>query len=274
MSNDRNSISANKARYRLYIDESGSYNYPTKNWNNPSQRYLSLTGVIIESVYYGVKIQPAIKNIKSLVTVDPDEPPILHREDIRGCNGNFSMLKEKPKLKEKFDQLMLELLESYSFKICTVVLDKKSHLERYQDSARNPYHYSLAMLLERYVHFLHSVKSRGDVMVEARGGKEDKKLEEEYRQFYSKGTYYLSPHYIAEVITSNSIKVKRKRQAIAGLEIADLLTLPTKIDVLNCYGVIKKLDSNFQTKIIGKIQDKYLTGSGTKESKGHGKKFI
>jgi hypothetical protein len=68
--------------YGLYIDESGSHSYPTKDKNNMARRYLSLTGVIIENGYYREVIQPKVREIKLLVASDPDDLPILHREDI------------------------------------------------------------------------------------------------------------------------------------------------------------------------------------------------
>jgi len=48
--------------YRLYIDEVG--NHDLKHVDNPNQRFLSLTGIIIEIEYLRRVIQPEMNNIK------------------------------------------------------------------------------------------------------------------------------------------------------------------------------------------------------------------
>ena len=42
----------------------------------------------------------------------------------------------------------------------------------------DPYHYCLAVMLERYVLFLERTKGIGDIMAESRGGKEDNRLKD------------------------------------------------------------------------------------------------
>lgn len=72
-------------------------------------------------------------------------------------------------------------MKNLDYTLCAVVLDKKSHLERYQKSAFHPYHYCTNVLLERYVFYLQENGGRGDVLAEARGKREDHALKEEYK---------------------------------------------------------------------------------------------
>jgi hypothetical protein len=255
----------------LYIDESGTHSYPKKDKNRPAKRYLSLTGVIIENRYYVEVIQPKIREIKLLVASDPDNLPILHREDILNRRGDFIKLRD-PVLCKEFDRLVLELLSNHDYVICVVVLDKTEHLKKYGAAAYHPYHYCLNVILEKYTRCLHDLNSIGDVMAEARGGKDDRKLEKEYTKFYRFGTQFRSPEYIQQVLTSEDIKIRRKELGIEGLEIADLLTLANKIDVLHTYGHIDSLDPNFQTKLIRKIQPRYFKNGSI--IKGYGKKLL
>ena len=268
-------ISKKQLKYRLYIDESGSHHYPSVDWDNMAKRYLSLTGVIIERFHYKTFVQPLIREIKELLASDPDDLPVLHRNDILNFSGDYLKLKKDIQLKNQFDQKIQDLLGGCEYKICVVVLDKKTHLDRYQKSALNPYNYSLAVLLERYIFFLEQYSATGDVMVESRGGKDDQDLEKAYKQFYENGTYYIKPTHIQPVLTSNSLKIRSKKEQVGGLEIADLLTLSTKIDALHTYGVIPKLLDNFQTKIIRMTQGKYLCHPDHEaDPKGVGKKLI
>lgn len=57
-----------------------------------------------------------------------------------------------------------------------------------------------------------------------------------------------------------------------GLEFADLLSLATKLDTLNCYGKLTDLTDNFCKIVIDNIQTKYRSSNG--KVKGAGKKLI
>ncbi len=260
------------ALYRLYIDESGTHNYPKKGARiNTAKQYLSLTGVIIENQYYKDVIQPKVREIKLLLASDPDNLPILHREDILAKRGDFNKLND-PAVNKEFNKLVVELLGNHDYVLCTIVVDKIANLSRYGEAAFHPYHYCLNVMLEKYTHCLHTLGAKGDVMAEARGGQDDKNLEKEYKKFYNHGTQFRSTEYVQSALTSSDIKIRRKSERIEGLEIADLLTLPSKIDVLHTYNVILTLDVNFQTKIIRKIQPRYHRNGGT--IKGYGKKLL
>ena len=254
----------------MHADESGDHQYPTVDWKYPAHRYLALTGVIIEEQYYYEVILSKIRKIKLLIASDPNNLPILHRREILAQTGDYLKLRQ-PDVREQFDKQVLELLSDSGLVICTVVLDKTSHWRRYGELAYHPYHYASTVLFGKYTHFLNQHDARGDVMAEARGNQEDKALGIEYEKFYQNGTKFITADCIQQVLTSK-LKIRRKSEAIAGLEIADLLTLATKIDVLHTFGHIKSLDSNFQTRIIERIQGNYYQENGT--SKGFGKKFL
>jgi hypothetical protein len=70
----------------------------------------------------------------------------------------------------------------------TVVIDKLKHSQRYQVWRFDPYHYCLAILVERYVLWLRAQKSVGDVMAESRGGKEDRRLKDSFNRVFTGGS--------------------------------------------------------------------------------------
>lgn len=256
--------------YRIYIDESGNHNYSKS--DDMDKRFLGLTGVILDTETYETELYPRIINIKKIFTNDLDNLPVLHREEIMAKSGLFHQLND-PQIRADFDRQLLELIENVEFCICAVVIDKKDHLNKYKESAMHPYHYCLTSMLERYAHFL-EIRGHGDVMAESRGGVEDIQLKKAHENFYFMGTNFKSASYIQALITSHELKLQPKAKAVPGLELADLLALCTKLDVLHTYGVIPPLTENFNKRVISLLQSKYCRGNSNGRIKGYGKKLL
>lgn len=256
--------------FRLYVDESGTHSYSTS--PDIKQRYLGLTGVIIDSETYEIEVQPRIIRLKKLFSIDPDDLPILHREDLINKTGPFTKLND-PIIEQQFNTQFLSLLTDVNYCVCSVVIDKTSHFAKYQKAANHPYHYCMTTMLERYVHYL-STRGRGDVLVESREKVEDSALKLAYQHFYEDGTYFLRSKSVQTYLTTHEIKIKPKIKGIEGLEFADLLALPTKLDTLKTYGVLPTLSMNFTKQIIDAIQPKYCYWNGNGIVKGCGKKML
>jgi hypothetical protein len=257
----------------MYVDESGDHTY--NQLDTIGNRYLCLSGVIFEDEYYQDVVHPETNRLKGdLFSSHPDEPIIFHREDILHKRAPFDLLQYQD-VDKQFCARLLQSFESWNYTLISVVIDKKSHKEAYQNNAYPAYDYSFKVLLERYKYFLHKKKAVGDVMIEARakGGKEDKHLKNIYSDVYTKGTSQNLAHEFQEVFTSSKPKIKSKEQNITGLQIADLLAHPSKYDVLLTYKHISEEPNNFGGKIIKCIQPKYLR-SGWGISKGYGKKML
>jgi len=174
--------------YRLYIDESGDHTY--FDVDKPEKRYLGLTGCIVDKEYYGNHFQPKLETLKKKYFLyDPDAPIIFHRTDLIDCRGSFRSLRDKAK-RELFDKDLLNYFRQIRYTLITVVIDKKSHTERYREAAFHPYHYCLAAMLERYCGFLNFYNAKGDVMAESRGKRENELLESSYHKVYSSGTHW------------------------------------------------------------------------------------
>lgn len=257
-------------KFRMYVDESGTHNYPKS--NNDWERALGLTGVIISQEEYDSVLQPRLKTIKKLFTDDLDNLPVLHRDDISKKIGVFKKLQDES-FRTDFNQQILQLLKDLKFTICCVVIDKKDHKDTY-NSPTHPYYYCFQLLLERYSGFLNKEKAIGDVLAESRGGIEDLELKTVYESFYDKGNSYRPRDLVQKVLTSRELKMKKKTEKIEGLELVDLLAIPTKLDVLATYRKTV-LKENFNKNIIDVIQSKYHTSSGPIiQTKGYGKKIV
>jgi len=259
-------------RYRLYIDESGDHKYGKL--EAVPDRYLCLFGVIIKTHYNDKVVYPQLEQLKRThFHYDPDEPVILHRRDILGKSGPFVVLKESDK-EAAFNEDILNFYTDKHYHIIAVVIDKKNHLSKYGQAAHHPYHYCLNVLLERYCGFLNLYNAKGDVLVEGRGRKENQLLQDEYKDLLSRGTRYHSGGFFQETLTSKKLKFKDKEHNIAGLQLADLLAIPAKQNILEAKEVIAPKKDSFTYKIMQSIESKYNHQVYNGKIWGYGKIFL
>jgi len=116
-------------KYRIYIDEVG--NPDLESSANPNHRFLSLTGVILELGYVESVVHPQMETLKArFFRSHPDEPVIFHRKEMVNARPPFEGLRDD-KIQKKFDQELLDLLDSWEYTIISVCLDKKRHKETY-----------------------------------------------------------------------------------------------------------------------------------------------
>ncbi|MBA7664982.1 hypothetical protein ES703_73048 [subsurface metagenome] len=175
---------------------------------------------------------------------------------------------------DAFNKGFLEFIKEQGYRIITVVIDKKVHIERYGEFAYNPYHYCLTVLLERYCGFLNFSNAQGDVMAESRGRVEDNQLKEAYRVLYKVWTQWRGTEYFQKALTSSEIKVKPKSANIAGLQLADLLAHPSKQEILIEEKRLDDPGGNFGKQICQCIQAKYNQQVYEGRIRGYGKIFL
>jgi hypothetical protein len=254
-------------KYRLYIDEVG--NSDVNSSNDPNHQYFSLTGVIAELGYVKDILHPKVESLKSIFfNSHPDEPIILHRKELVNKKYPFNSLLNKD-TENEFNKELLALLKELEYQVITVVIDKSELLSRYKVWRYDPYHYALAVMLERYTQWLLKIKITGDVLAEARGGKEDLRLKNSFENLFEKGTDYVSANIFQNALTSKQIKVKPKFSNIAGLQLADILAHPSYKATIS-----KELPKNFGGEIVKILEkDKYLRNNQGKVD-GYGRKIL
>ena len=255
-------------KYRMYVDEVG--NPDVESSNNPLHRFLSLTGVIIDLTHIRETIHPQMEELKfNYFDSHPDDPVIFHRKELVNAKHPFEVLRDS-KTHKNFDNDLLNLLRNWEYTVISVCLDKKVHKETYQVWRYDPYHYCLALLLERFTFFLEQLDVVGDVMAESRGGKEDNRLKDSFLKLWKEGTEYLSPERFQSVLTSKQLKVKPKSNNVSGLQIADLIAHPSRNEILKENGLLDRPLAPFAEKIIIILHGKYYQHQG----RIFGKKFI
>ena len=258
--------------YRIYIDETG--NHDMTHADDENQRYLALSGVILESGYNKSIFQPDVEAIKrKFFQQDPDAPVIFHRKELVNRRPPFHVLRD-PNVEALFNKSLLERLENWQYQVITIVIDKKAHRDQYAVWRFHPYHYCLTVMLERFVLFLHYGKHRGDVMVESRGRLEDEKLKDSFQRLYYNGTDHIVADRWQEKLTSSELKVKPKTADIAGLQLADLIAHPSRREILQEHQLIQDQRDVFGDKICAILRkDKYLR-SRLGQIDGYGKKLL
>ena len=226
--------------------------------------------MIIELGYVSETLFPDIENLKvKYFKSHPDDPIILHRKELVNAKYPFNVLKDE-KVKRKFDKELLAFLTQWEYSAITVCLDKKVHKDTYKVWRYDPYHYCLALLLERYTFFLEQKETQGDVVAESRGGKEDKRLKASFAKLWQEGTQFISQERFQNVFTSKQLKVKPKSNNISGLQLADILAHPSRNEILSENKLLERPLAPFAKKIIKILQSKYYQQNG----KIFGKKFI
>jgi hypothetical protein len=255
-------------KFRIYIDEVG--NPDLESSDDPNHRFLSLTGIILELEYVERVVHPQMEDLKKkYFRHHPDEPVIFHRKDLIRGAAPFDTLKDE-EIRQRFDNELLDLLKTWNYMIISVCLDKKKHKQQYTTWRYDPYHYCLAVLLERFVFFLEQQNSRGDVLAESRGGKEDVRLKKAFRRLWEKGTDYIAPETFQHYLTSCELKVKPKANNISGLQIADIIAHPSRNEILNENGFSEIAIAPYAKRIIEVLQSKYYR----REGNIFGKKFL
>jgi hypothetical protein len=258
---------------RLFIDECGNADLKGAA-DDPNVRYLSLTGIVMKSAAHARRLQPALEALKAVHFGEPgDNSVILHRREIMRREGCFSVLRD-PDRREAFDADLLALVEEQPFQAITVTIDKKEHLERYRVWRFDPYHYCLTCLVERYVQWMDRHDLTGDVVIEARFKKVDKKLKASFSRLWHEGTDRVPARIMQARLLSKDIGMYVKAANIAGLQLCDLIAYPSYRDMRKTRDGEKRPD-DFGTRIADLlIEKKYARNPRNRRIEGWGTKWL
>lgn len=202
----------------LYIDESGDHNLVKINQNYP---VFVLGGVMVEEGYHDNVIAPKLDQFK--MNFFGNTTDSLHLYDARNRLGIFSIL-NAPTVRQRFWAALRSLMEDWEYEVLACVIDKPKHVAKDGASARDPYHYSLAVLLERFTLHLNDEGDQGRVFAEARRPDLDRALKKEFARLRSDGTGYLTGSEVQSRVID--LKLHTKRDNIAGLQLADFVLSP------------------------------------------------
>jgi hypothetical protein len=254
--------------FRIFIDEVG--NHDLKSSDDPNHRYLGLTGVVMQLEYESGEFTARLNETKQRIFGTKDI--VLHRRDILNAKPPFEALSDRT-TRTHFDELLLELLATASYRVFTVVIDKREHQRKYTVWRFHPYHYCLTVALERYVQLLSRLHQPGDVMVESRGKKENMQLENTYRHIYQKGADHVPGPIFQQHLTSRQLKIQPKTANIAGLQMADLIANPSCRDLV-CEKTGVEMKAAFGKEIVAILKAKRYLRSPSGKIPGWGTKWL
>ena len=213
------------SKYRLYVDEIGNHDLD-KRRKTPAERYLALTGVILDLDYVRTTVSPPLEDLKARhFGSHPDDPIVLHRRELIDKKKSFAVLRDPAKC-AAFDADLMAWVRGLDYSVITVVIDKWEAYRRYGEATRHPYHYCMVIMVERFVLEMRARKAVGDVMAETRGGAEDRTLKAEYTAAYERGSPTLRKERFQAHLTTKDLKIRPKSANIAGLQLADVLAYP------------------------------------------------
>ncbi len=225
-----------RTSYLLFIDESG-----THDMKNVDKRFpvFVLMGLLVGETYYQKTLVPRVKQLKSDFGLC--KSTVLHSRDIRKQEGRFDVLHDTD-LRAAFYARINELFKS-RFRLYAVGIDKAALIHK-RLVPMNPYDISLSLLLST------TCGAPGDlgmnrpnvtrIMAESRGKKEDKALQTEFQRLRKGGLFnydaddvsFRRPTTVARQFPSQ-IHFPRKKEALAGLELADLAAYPVSRAMVN-----------------------------------------
>lgn len=259
-------------RCRLYIDEVGTGDLKVAS-ENPNERYLSLTGLITRIDMYDRRFVPELAELKSAVFGSEGSNLILHRREIMRREGAFARLRDAD-IGRQFDDGMLHLFRDLPYLASTVAMDKKLHLEMYGEWTREPYHYCLESLVERFVLWMNRHQYRGDVVIEGRNKNLDKKVKKVFQEIYEQGTFHIKPEVIQRTLTSHEIKFAAKPDNCPAMQIVDLLAHPS-FRAMRFEKLGQAQPDDFGSKVVHILEGwKYARHPQTKIKIGWGKKWL
>jgi hypothetical protein len=255
---------------RLYIDEVGNDDTRTE-----SERFLSLTGIITKVHGHDTQITPAIEDIKARLFGHnpPHETVILHRKEIRRREPPFDVLSIE-EINDEWEQIILNLIQHLPYIAITVLIDKQEHAQKYTVWQFNPYHYCMRALIERYVLWLNRHRLRGDVVVEPRFKKQDKKLKRSFNYIYDHGTEHIPEWRVQACLTSREIKFASKKANVCGLQLVELIAHPSH-QAIKAQVTGEPMTARFGGKVVDVLlQSRYSRNPVTRVIEGWGQKKL
>lgn len=251
--------------YRLYVDEVGTDDVTAV--ETDSERYLSLTGIAMKLDQARDHLAPRFASIKGdIFDHDPDDPLIFHRKKIVKLSGDYHCLRDQEK-HAAFDAAILSAMTECEYHVITALIDKKAMLKQWRWENKEPYHYLMEVIVEKYAQFLKRKGDIGDIMPEGRKGDKDRRLQDAFERVKRSGTYYAAKSMLDRRIPSNNLKFRYKRDNVAGLQLADLLAHPSHMLIREMMGhsvhlgafclkvksvlMDHKYDRGWQGKIVG-----------------------
>ncbi|CAN0601282.1 unnamed protein product, partial [Ectocarpus sp. 12 AP-2014] len=232
-------------KYYLFIDESGDHGLVNLDASFP---VFLLCGLLISEENYK-HTRNEINQLKS--SFWGNKKVILHSRDIRKCEKEFQILFDL-ELKAAFYKHINEIIVQGRYRILSSAINKAKYIKTYGRLSNDVYELALSFIIERAIFCLDEKENeikQLEIVIEKRGKKEDKQLDEHFQRLLARGTGYVSAERLKEV--GIQIVFKDKKENINGLQLTDLLAYPIAryvIDPKRANPAFDILESKFYKK--------------------------
>lgn len=203
----------------LFIDESGDHGLTKIDTDFP---VFLLCGVLIPERDYEI-VRQSINNLKHAVWGNKEV--IFHSRDIRKCEKEFQVLFNLD-LKAQFYAELNKIIADSPYNIIASAIQKDRFIEQFGKLQDDVYEVALSFVIEQAVMALRytGIATTLDIVIERRGKREDKQLDDHFQRITGKGTGKLTAEEIA--VFSPSFSFRNKKENINGLQLADLVAYP------------------------------------------------
>jgi len=209
----------------LFLDESGDHNLTVIDSKHP---IFVLGGVVVDKKYAEGEMTNCLNSFKK--NLFGTDKITLHTADFSRQKNGFERMKER-EFCEKFYRELNQLISDLDITILACAIKKEQHMARYGLDAIDPYHLSLRILVERFCFELNENSTTGQIVAEGRDATLDRQLDLAYLDLKVSGTRFIKASEIANKI--DYLAIKKKEDALAGLEIADAIVTPIARNILN-----------------------------------------
>lgn len=135
-------------------------------------------------------------------------------------------------LKEKFYSELNKIISFSNYKIIASAIQKDRFIEQYGKLEDDVYEIALSFVVEQSIQALKSLdfNTELEIVIEKRGKREDKQLDDHFQRILGKGTGKLTPEEILNFMPK--FHFRNKRENINGLQLADLVAYPIARSVI------------------------------------------
>lgn len=210
----------------LYLDESGNHDLRRAKIN-PNYPVFALAGIVVDRAYERTVIAPQMRDFK--IQYLGDEEIVLHTTDMHRLQPGFEVLKDRA-FRLRFYEALNDLIASWDFKVIACGIKLFDHLDRYGERARDPYYYSLGVIVERFCRELEGAPDEGFICAEMRNPGLDRELKTVWDDIRRNGTDFATAAELDEKIVH--LTLKDKKPNIAGMQLADLVATPVGRGIL------------------------------------------
>lgn len=206
-------------KYCFFIDESGDHGLTKIDTDFP---VFLLCGVLIKKEDYEI-VRQAINILKH--SIWGNKEVIFHSRDIRKCEKEFQKLFDLG-IKKYFYEELNKIIAGSSYTIIASAIQKDRFIGKFGKLQDDVYEVALSFVIEQAIMALNGMEAEANlsIVIEKRGKREDKQLDDHFQRITGKGTGKLTAEEVAKC--NPTFTFKNKKENINGLQLADLVAYP------------------------------------------------